>query len=110
MSKRINIFLDDQEVRLIEALQKKYGGKFQQIIRDALKMRFDKAFPPHTIESKIMRPLTQDEENFTPEQKCERAGGRVETLEGLPKCVFHISSGFKRIFPLDSSEFFPKSK
>lgn len=94
MTKRINVFLDDQEELILNALINKYGGRPPQILRDALKYRFDKAFPAHTIKSdKVQKVDIIPEEKLTPEQICEKHGGVVVTKNGMKYCQRQINPG-----------------
>ena len=102
--KRINVTFDDREASLISALQKEYGGSTPQIIRTAVKVYFDKAFPAHARAArggKVVE-LLPEEEQLTPEQYCEQKGGRVETVNGIPMCILQISKSMQRKVPLSS--------
>lgn len=84
---RINLILDDKEFGLLEELKNFYGGKPQQILREALKFKYDKVFPPHMRDIKSLS-LSKSEEELTPEQQCEKVGGVITTNEGFKVCKF----------------------
>lgn len=98
---------DDQEIGLLESLQNKYGGTLPQVIRDAVKFRYDKAFPPHTRSLKRSE-LTKvaPEQDLSPEQKCEQKGGKVSVHNGIPVCEIRRSKSMTAYVPLTSPELF----
>lgn len=105
--KRINIIFDDREVGLIEALQKEYGGSIPQVIRNAIRIYFDKSFPPHTRAIRSGTAALSDlEPQLTPEQACEKKGGRVETVNGIPMCILKISDSMTRKLPLSHPDLY----
>ena len=84
MTKRISIFLDDREVKVMSFLVKRYGGKPASIIRSILKEKFDQAFPPYKEGKKGgQNPMLVD---LTPEQACEQFGGKVDQMARI--CMF----------------------
>ena len=104
--KRINLFLSDSEYGNLNTLVKKYGGKPTSFLRTLLKQAFEKEYGGY--KSKSVRVESIKEEELTPEQLCERAGGKIEMRNGEKKCVFKMSEGFERVFPVDRSDIFPK--
>ena len=90
MTKRINLALDDTEYGIIEQLQKKYGGTLPQIIKDSVKFKYDKSFPPHTISTRVGKPITNEDVEEEPElskaQICELRGGKLIKKDGKMFC------------------------
>lgn len=110
--KRVNIIFDDREAGLLSALQKEYGGSLPQVIRDAVKFRFDKTFPPRlrSTGSKVQATLLEAEPELTPEQACESVGGKVESVNGVPMCVIQISKSMAAKVPLSDQKAILKYK
>src|SRR3990172_7614825 len=104
--KRINLFLSDSEHSNLESLVKRYGGKPTSFLRTLIKQAFEKEYGGYKFKS--VRAIKEPEEELTPEQLCERAGGKIEMRNGEKKCVFKMSEGFERVFPVDRSDIFPK--
>lgn len=75
--KRINIILDDQEERILNAIIKKYGGKPAGILKDALKAKYDKAFPNYAVKEKELLETIFPPGVLSNEQICEMKGGKV---------------------------------
>ena len=94
--KRINIFLDDREEKILNELIAKYGGKPPAIMKEALKLRHDKAFNPAYI--KGGKPLILDVDAppepkiYTQPEACEFFGGKVD--------MFHLK-GRTCVGPVD---------
>ena len=88
--KRVNIFFDDKEWSLVEALQNKYGGKANEIIKSSVKFNFDKSFPAYKMKGLQLKQaramITPPEEDLTPEQICEMLGGKVTKKDGTSIC------------------------
>jgi len=103
MTKRINIFLDNQQERLLNILLKKYGGKAPGFFKDLLRDKYDKSFPPYNEGKKVARAIKDliPEEELTPEQLCEQIhGGRViKSPDGSMKCEYR-EGAFKTTAPL----------
>lgn len=105
--KRVNICFDDQETVLLESLKNKYGGTLPQVVRDAVKFRYDKTFPPYArgkkgSEATAMTP----EAELTNEQKCEMNGGKVIIRDGIPTCAIPRSKSLMAYLPLSKPELF----
>lgn len=104
--KRINIIFDDREADLLSVLQKEYGGTIPQVVRSAVKVYFDKTFPPHTRTSARTGTIISFKEEgpeLTPEQACESVGGKIETVNGIPMCSIQISKSMMRKIPLSDT-------
>lgn len=103
----IQIRLTDVEVKMVEALCERMGDiPKSDAVRRCIQDRYKREFPVYITEKRgSIRPL---DEELTPEQACEKAGGTVVRREGTPVCQFKINEGFSRSVPLDKPELFPK--
>ena len=100
--KRINITLDDQEERILKSLIKKYGGKPPAIFREALKFKYDKAFPEYGNKNYGISNLVASEE-LTQEQICEQIpGAKVVREDGIISCRLNDGPGIVKVAPLGS--------
>ncbi len=101
---RINVTLDDQETRILNALIKKYGGKPAAVIRESLKFRYDKMAPAYVKVKGAPTPLI-DPEDLTPEQICEQIpGGKVTRENGNMMCEVGTGTGITNYYLLGSDE------
>jgi len=91
--KKIVIFLDDREEEVLNALIKRYGGKAPAIIKEALKFRFDKAFPAYNVKtggglSILGAPAEPEIKIMTQPEICEYFGGTVDKKHLIgPVCL-----------------------
>ena len=105
--KRINLMLSDSESRNLELLIGKYGGKATGFLRTLLKQAFEKEYGGY--KEKSVKGIIDPEDELTPEQVCEKAGGKVVTREGIQVCEFQYNNGgFVRTIPIGRPELFPK--
>ena len=82
--------LDNQEELILNSLIKKYGGRPSDILRDALKVKYDKAFPAYGKGQKSTIEALIPKAELTPEQLCEQIeGAKVITMgNGEKKCEY----------------------
>lgn len=90
--KRITLFLDDREEKILADLISKYGGKAPAILKEALKFRHDKAFPAYNVKvggSAVPgAPGEPEPKIMTQPEICERFGGTVDKKHLLgPTCL-----------------------
>lgn len=108
----VQVRMGDKDIAILDTLgEEVYGGAGRaDVIRRVLTERFNKAFPPYLREKKKGKLVEIPEEELTPEQACEAAGGKVETVEGVKMCVFKMSASMESHVPLTKPELFKKYK
>ena len=109
-NKTIQVRLTELENKMVETLSEGFGGiSRSDTIRRCVQEKYKKAFPLYltTKKDSFVKPLVEERE-LTPEQACERAGGKVETVNGIPMCVIQISKSMQRQVPLSKPELFKK--
>ena len=106
----IQFRVSEVEGRMLEQLCEYFGTKLSEMIRETIRFRHEKLFAYYTSQGKkkLSEAVRGSEEELTPEQACEAAGGRVETVNGIPMCIIQISKSMKRQVPLSKPELFKK--
>ena len=106
---RKQITLTNREVEMLEFIQTQEGqGSIPDVIHDCIRSYHkiayvDKQYMKKTRDNIIMIP----EIELTPQQKCEKAGGKVTTHNGLDVCRISQGDGaMVRYFPLDKIDQF----
>ena len=100
---RLQVLVNEKELGMIGKIQGMMGGVGRsEAIRDCIRYRFDKYFPPYKLGAQQAR--SELEPKLTPEQLCERAGGVVTEKEGLPVCAIKVSESMTRFIPLSKPE------
>ena len=91
MTKRINLTLDDKEAGNLGVLLAKYGGKAPEYIRTLLKNAYQ--FECGGYKARVGKELGVPELELSPDQICEKYGGKADTVDGVEICVFSVHGG-----------------
>lgn len=108
---RLTLFLTERELEMLEYIQKQEGQhNLTDIVHDCIKIYFKTAYQDKRYMDRGKRSdedsLAPKVEELTLEQECERAGGKVETKNGIPMCVIKMSESITRSIPLSKPELF----
>ena len=101
MSKRISIFLDEQEEKNLNTLIGKYGGRAPAYFRFLLKEAFEREYGGYKS-GKFSKILGIPEEEVTDAQFCESNGGKVAHREGFEVCLLEINESSSISVPLSN--------
>lgn len=107
-SEVVLVRLSGQEKFMLEKICEKFGAKAPEYIRSVIREKFQRAFPAYT--TKKNEALIEESQQLTPEQACEQAGGRIETVNGIQVCIFKLSKSMEANVPLSTPELFKKYK
>lgn len=91
--------MTDGELEMVESLCAKLGGiPKSDLLRRCLQERYLKVFPVYLTKKRgSVEPI---ERELTPEEACEKAGGKVVTREGTLMCQIKVKEGYERNVPL----------
>lgn len=102
--------VSEREGQMLDALCERLGKKPSEMFRSLLTDKFTKVFPAYAMRKKDEKIAAIAEPQLTPEQACEKAGGKVDIVNGVPMCVFKIGKSMTSTVPLSSPELFKKYK
>ncbi len=104
MSKPKLIKFTDRELEMLSLLKDVTGaGSLSAIIHDALYSYFKKVFPYYSRKKKDTKDfIEQKQEELTPEQKCEQAGGKVDKINEMCILPYGKFSHMKMKKPLST--------
>jgi hypothetical protein len=97
--------MNEREETMLNAMCDYLGTKQGEYIRWLWTDRYNKTF---RYLPKKERPVQVklDEPTLTPEQACERKGGKIVNRDGVMMCSLPINSAMTRYIPLSKPELF----
>lgn len=107
--KKVVVFLDDREEKILIQLINYFGGKPPAVVKEALKFRHSKLFPPYKGKNKPGSesnvPVEPEVKTMTQPEACEYFSGKVDMGNLLGKvCLNPIDKNGKtmKIVPLSA--------
>ena len=107
--KTIQVRLSEGEDKMFKDLCDRFGCGISELVKDWLRYNHKKTFPMYATVRKI-RPLDSGEIKLTPEQECEKNGGKVFNNNGTPSCRIPTVGQSAVIMPLTAWKDFEKYK
>lgn len=106
-SNLVQVRISERESFMLAELCERFGKNASEMIRTMLSERHAKVFPAYM--ARKVKPLeSQKEPDLTPEQACEKAGGKVDVVNGVPMCIIQLTSSMQKQVPLSKPELFKK--
>jgi hypothetical protein len=75
----IQVRTGEVENQMVQELCKKLGSRPPELIRGLIRDKHTKMFPAYTPQARMQAIERIPDEELTPEQICEKAGGRIGT-------------------------------
>lgn len=99
------ITLTEREIEILKFIQAEEGQqKLTAVIHDCITNYYKLQYFNKRYMNKGKGLEGSVVENLTPEQFCEKFGGRVKTEEGIDKCLLTLPSGSIYTIPLNMPE------
>ena len=98
----------DVVLKKVETIREREGHKtFTSALFSTVSQYYDRKYYSKYKGAGVVRSAEFSEE-LTPEQACEKVGGKVETVNGIPMCALQITDSMTRRVPLSKPELFRK--
>ena len=107
-SSLVQFRVSGQERVMLDQLLARFGSMVSEYMRSLIREKHAKVFPAYTMKGR--EKALEIDPVLTPEQACEAAGGKVETVNGIPTCVIQISRSMAHKLPLSSPDIFKLKK
>ena len=105
----VSFRISSREEEMMNALCEYLGSRPGEMLRGLIVTRYTKLFPRYTqTRQEKVAAAAMAVEDLTPEQLCEREGGRVVNRDGVMMCSIPLSSSMNRYIPLSKPELFKK--
>lgn len=100
---KVQVLMSDREKEMLDAVAEAGGCSATEMIRELIRAKHEKMNPAYRSRKQVMSPIA-----LTPEQMCEKAGGKLHTNEdGTRVCLFvKPGTGLRGSVPLTMPEKF----
>lgn len=108
IKRTIQVRLSDGEEKMLNELCSRFGCGASALVKDWLRWNHKKAFPAYKSGSEFVKRALNPDGELTPEQECEKWGGRIFESNGIKSCRLPTVGASAILLPMSAYKEFKK--